>query len=595
MAASRTIVVPCTAATDGRWHWRRRRVAGDRGRYGDPDRRDPDPADPNPVVTYAWAPTPLTGQGTAVATYRWQAVGSHPVTVTATNCGGPVTGTASVVVTDTVLPTWGPVSPAGWITTTQSPTVTVVVSDAQSGLDVSTGLYQFTTNGGSLDRLDRCARVGRRLHHHQPDPHGGLRALRHGTPALAGGQTRIRFRVRDMAGNLGASPEYTLTIDTLPPANPTSHQRRPADQHLERQLHGHHDLDRRHRRRQRRGRLLLPVVANETDLPPAVISTTALSAATLIPGYGQHWYFHVRAVDNVGHWSPTAAHQGPYWVGNAPPAFLTLDPESSGPGAEVILTGFGFDPQVTVSIGFTSTSGTHWLGTVQTSYDGVFQAAATVPDTATVGTAHGFIAQGGGKTGRAKFNVTPGMQILILNPNNEVTPGGYAWIKANYRQQIRFAGAGDGGRGLRRPLPHGRRHHQAGQPAGAHERHRRHPHAHRDQPRGRLHRPAEHGDFNVVVPVPPVPLTATIPTIHAAPTHGIRGTTVNVTGVAPSACRFFEIGGDDLPGLQGHRPDPGSAVDHRAGLHHAEERVFGSDIRKSTVEINPYTGQLPAR
>jgi hypothetical protein len=403
------------------------------------------PTIPDPVVTYTWAPPPLTGQGTITATYRWQAVGTYPVTVTVRNCApGPVFGYASVVVTDTVLPSWGAFSPTGWITTTQSPTVTVRVTDTQSGLDVSTGQYQFYAGSWS-GWLTPIAMSG--ADYTTTSQTITTPAIPFGKDStLAGGQARIRFQVRDMAGNLGASPEYTLTIDTQPPVmigvtitstratstwiNPqtdpltwTATMSWTAATDAFSGVGGYSYL----------------WSVDETALPPAVISTTALNAATIIPAYGQHWYFHVRAVDSVGNWSATAVHQGPYWVGNAPTAFLTLDPESSGPGAEVILTGFGFDPQATVRIGFTSTAGIHWLGgDVQTSYDGVFQAAATVPDTATVSTAHGFIVQTqpSGKQGSAKFNVTQGMQILILNPNDQVNPGGYAWIKANYANKF---------------------------------------------------------------------------------------------------------------------------------------------------------------
>jgi hypothetical protein len=563
-----------------------------------------DPPTASPTIVYSWAPAPLTGQGTAMANYRWQAVGSHPVTLTATNCGGAISNTASVIVTDTAFPTWGAMNPTGWISTTQSPALNVQVADAQSGLDVSTGQYQFTANSGISWTNWAAAPVsgGDYTTTSQTLATPAVPFNRESTPA---GETRVRFQVRDMAGNLGASPDYTVTIDTLPPVmtpvtitsnrlkstwiNPatdpltwTATMTWTAATDAGSGLRGYSYL----------------WSVNATDLPPAVISTTALSAATLIPGYGQHWYFHVRAVDNVGNWSSTAVHQGPYWVGNAPSAFLTLDPESAGPGAEVILTGFGFDPQVTVNIGFTSTAGIHWLGSVQTSYDGAFQAAATVPDTATVtisgtaSTTHGFIAQGGGKTGTAKFSVTRGMEILILNPNDQVAPGGYAWIKANYANKfgslvLEWAGADPAG-----PFPMGgvttkqaSLHVPMSAISGTHTL------TVTNRVDGYIVQ-RNTAEFHVVVPVPPTPLTATVPTIHAAPDHGIRGTIVDVTGVAPSACRYFEISGVTYLDCK----DIALTLDLQLTTVPTstvlKSVVTGDQLIQSTVTINPYTGQF---
>ena len=49
-------------------------------------------------VDYVWAPQPLAGQGTAVATYRWASGGVQPVNVTVTNCGGFAAAGTQVVV-----------------------------------------------------------------------------------------------------------------------------------------------------------------------------------------------------------------------------------------------------------------------------------------------------------------------------------------------------------------------------------------------------------------------------------------------------------------------------------------------------------------
>lgn len=51
------------------------------------------PPNPTPPVTYTWSPTPLTGQGTAVATYRWATAGDYALWIETENCGGMRTAT----------------------------------------------------------------------------------------------------------------------------------------------------------------------------------------------------------------------------------------------------------------------------------------------------------------------------------------------------------------------------------------------------------------------------------------------------------------------------------------------------------------------
>ncbi len=564
-----------------------------------------DPPTPNPTVTYVWTPTPISGQGTAQAIYRWQAVGTYPVTVTATNCGGTVLGTANLVVTDTLAPTWGAFTPAGWITTTQSPTLTVKVNDVQSGLDVSTAQYQFTANAGVTWTVWTAASAISGVDYTTATQTITASNVAFGRDStLAGAQTRIRFRTADMAGNLGLSPQYTVTIDSLPPsvAGVTISSNRATSTWLNpltNPLTWTANLTWTAASDAGSGVAGYAYLwsVNATDLPPAVVSTTALTATTLFPGYGQHWYFHVRAVDNVGHWSTTAAHQGPYWVGSTPAAFLTLDPESAGPGAEVILTGFGFDPQVTVSLGFTSTTGIHWLGDVQTSIDGVFQANVTVPETATVtisgtvSTTHGFIAQTkpSGKQGRAKFSVTRGMEILPLN--SPVKPGGWLMMKANYANKFGALVLEMDGGAYSGPFPMGgvtTRQASLQIPTGTFSG--THTLTVTNRVDGYIVQ-RNTAQFNVVVPVPPTPLTATLPTINLWPNHGIRGTTVEVTGVAPTACRLWDYNGTTLLDCKD--------IDLYLDLQLTTTPISltltgwnaGTMVYQHPVQMNPYTGQ----
>ncbi len=502
------------------------------------------PAAPNPTVVYTWSPPPVSGQGTLTATYQWSVVGTHPVTLTAANCGGTVTGTTSVVVTDTLAPLWGVISPAGWITNTLSPSVSIRVTDTQSGLDVSTLEYAYSTNGGGAwvsSTLSTAAMDGITT---------SLAITAANVPfnrdAGRPVQTQIRFFAADMAGNPSASLPFSVTIDTLPPVNPATVVvvgRSPsvwsagfsavvtwtAATDASSGVAGYSYL----------------WSQDATALPPATISSTGvLSAATLIPGYGQHWYFHVRARDVAGNWSPTATHQGPYWVGNAPPAFLTLDPESSGQGAEVVLTGFGWDSMVTATVYFTSTGGvSQTLGQVQTSWDGTFQAVATVPTGATIGASHGFqVAQPGGKTARSKFTVTPGMSISLLTPS--ITPKQAVLVQAGnlnpqgqlvlettvqtsggpedtYSGPFPLYGSTVITRGIFMPT---------GAISGTYQV------TVTNRVDGYVVQKSA-VSYHLVVPPPPLPITQTPASLTiVGPNHGLRGQYVNAVGQAPQAC-----------------------------------------------------------
>ncbi|MBN2393508.1 MAG: SUMF1/EgtB/PvdO family nonheme iron enzyme [Anaerolineae bacterium] len=47
------------------------------------------PANATLPITYTWTPTPVTGQGTADAVYRWTTPGTYAITLTAQNCPAP--------------------------------------------------------------------------------------------------------------------------------------------------------------------------------------------------------------------------------------------------------------------------------------------------------------------------------------------------------------------------------------------------------------------------------------------------------------------------------------------------------------------------
>jgi len=56
------------------------------------------PTDASLPIFYTWSPAPQTGQGTDTAVYRWSTPDTYTVTLTAENCGGPVTVTREFVI-----------------------------------------------------------------------------------------------------------------------------------------------------------------------------------------------------------------------------------------------------------------------------------------------------------------------------------------------------------------------------------------------------------------------------------------------------------------------------------------------------------------
>jgi hypothetical protein len=118
---------------------------------------------------------------------------------------------------DTVSPgNWTDVTPVGWYNLSKAPTVTVQAGDGGSGLKVSAAQYQFSTDGGATwSAWSQAVITGT----------DGTTELQTFTAAnVPFGQdsatlNEIRFRITDIAGNIGTSADYTIKIDSVPPGN----------------------------------------------------------------------------------------------------------------------------------------------------------------------------------------------------------------------------------------------------------------------------------------------------------------------------------------------------------------------------------------
>ena len=56
------------------------------------------PSDATSPITYTWTPQPESGQGTDSVSYEWATPGVYTITLTAENCGGPVSDTHAIAI-----------------------------------------------------------------------------------------------------------------------------------------------------------------------------------------------------------------------------------------------------------------------------------------------------------------------------------------------------------------------------------------------------------------------------------------------------------------------------------------------------------------
>ncbi len=311
------------------------------------------PIAPYQPITYTWSPEPDTGQNTSHAHYTWHTLGSRTITLTVSNCSGiwgVFSTTQTIHVVDTQLPVWNDFQPTGWVTQTTGPqlhaitaeeyvTMSVRVQDVGSGLDVSTAQAMFTTNGGSSWTAYEDV--------YCPGGDGTLtlQKINHthdfGQDSTYMHLNRVRFRIADMAGNYSYSPVYNVDIDTTPPLNPTTITGDRATSAWSNDDTATMSWSYASDASSGVYGYSYQWSMSSTTLPDALTDTVGTSANTTIPSNGNAWYFHVRTVDNVGHWAESATHKGPYWLDtNAPqlPTITSVDPPTGTVSSDNTIT-----------------------------------------------------------------------------------------------------------------------------------------------------------------------------------------------------------------------------------------------------------------
>jgi hypothetical protein len=219
---------------------------------------------------------------------------------------------------DTTPPgTWAAFSPTGW-QTVQSVPVSVRVEDGDSGLDVGTAQYAYSTNGGfswSSWLPAACTSSGG-----DTSPQTVSTTVAFGQDGGPGAQNLVRFRISDRAGNVGSSPNYTVLIDTVPPPNPAS-LFSPShsvatwsnNNRVTAQWSGAVDD------RSGLAGYSYEWSQSPTTLPGPWVDTSSVVVTSSPLADANNWYFHLRAIDVAGNAATSALHLGPFYIDTTPP------------------------------------------------------------------------------------------------------------------------------------------------------------------------------------------------------------------------------------------------------------------------------------
>jgi len=220
--------------------------------------------------------------------------------------------------TDTTPPgTWAAFSPAGW-QTVQSVPVSVRVEDGDSGLDVGTAQFAYSTNGGfswSSWLPAACTGSGG-----ETSPQTVSATVPFGQDGGPGAQNLVRFRINDRVGNVGISPNYTVLIDTVPPPNPAS-LFSPShsvaawsnNNRVTAQWSGAVDD------RSGLAGYSYEWSQSPTTLPGPWTDSTSVVVTSSALSDGHNWYFHLRAIDVAGNAATSALHLGSFYIDTTPP------------------------------------------------------------------------------------------------------------------------------------------------------------------------------------------------------------------------------------------------------------------------------------
>ncbi|MEX1311749.1 MAG: prealbumin-like fold domain-containing protein, partial [Candidatus Sulfomarinibacteraceae bacterium] len=279
--------------------------------------------------------------------------------------------------TDPPPENWTSFSPSGW-TGDQTPDCSIQVEDQVSGLDPTSAFYEYSIDGGATWSgwiPASCTGAAGSL---GPETVTAV-GVPFGQDSGPSGPNLIRFRISDMADQSSISGDFAAAVDSAPPTVPpsllsTSHtpgvwsnapsvsaQWNPASDSGSGVAGYSIQWDH------------LPV--SDPDLS---VDTTAVVHTSSPLADAVNWYLHVRAIDEAGNGSSSAAHLGPFLIDTVPPSssVASLDPwqgdvfidvswgGSGGAGSAIV----SYDVQVLDEVGGNQTV-IGWLtGTTFTQY-----------------------------------------------------------------------------------------------------------------------------------------------------------------------------------------------------------------------------------
>lgn len=339
---------------------------------------------------------------------------------------------------DTLPPgNWANFSPTVWVNT-QSPETSVQVEDTVSGLDVGTAEFSYSTDAGTTwSAWQPAACTGS---YGTTAPQVISASPPFGRDSAAPDQNQVRFRIRDLAGNVGESPAYAVRIDTVPPQNPSTWDCPTHPESIWKSLDrvscnwaGATDAG------SGVAGYNVDWSISPTAVPPAVLEITSEQAESGPLNDGGDWYFHVRAIDQAGNAASGARHYGPIRIDTtAPYAWMT----GPGPGAVNVA-------QVTVSwAGFDAHAGIQNYD-LQISNDGVtwvnWRLGATLtsgPYTGTRGQTVYFRARARDNTNNlgawsSPWEITFGVEVTVIveNESGVTLPEATVYLNGDYRGQ----------------------------------------------------------------------------------------------------------------------------------------------------------------
>jgi hypothetical protein len=268
-------------------------------------------------------------------------------------------------------PTISNIRPSGWITTTQSPTILGDVIDTGLGISTTSGLYRYSTNGGSTwSGLFPAAISGS----NGSTSTQSITASNVPFNQDSGTQNKIEFRASDVVGNLGTA-QATIKIDITPPTTPTFVLSLDHTPNVWSNLNtisiewgGATDAT--------SGVYGYAVLfdQNPSTVPPPTTTLYFISLATS-PALtdGNNWYAHVRTRDVAGNWSIDARHLGPFFIDTTPPNNPTSVSSSSH-----ALGVWSSDPSITMNWSGASDPGGSGVSGYSFAFD---TSSSTLPDT----------------------------------------------------------------------------------------------------------------------------------------------------------------------------------------------------------------------